>query len=54
MNEVERQRFSIKCECLIMKNNIPLNTKKKSKFSVIELDSTSNTLNIIPYGLSKE
>ena len=37
-----------------MKNNIPLNTKKKSKFSVIQFDPNSYNLTVLPYGLQKQ
>lgn len=38
----ERQTISIKCECIIMKNNIPINTKKNSKFWSLTLDSQNS------------
>ena len=53
MKTTERQTFSIKCECLITRNNVTINTKKKSKFSVIELDHLNNALLVLPYGLKK-
>lgn len=54
MKGVERQTFSIKCECIILRNNTPVNTKKKSKFSVMELDPNSNTLTVSSFGAKKE
>ena len=54
MKGVERQTFSIKCECIIMRNNIPLNSRKKSKFSTVQLDPNSNSLMVLPFGMKKD
>ena len=37
-----------------MRNNMTLNSKKKSKFSTIEFDPNNNTISILPYGLEKQ
>lgn len=54
MKSNDRQSFSIKCECIIMRNNMPINTKKKSKFSVLSLDSEQQQLSVVPFAASKE
>jgi hypothetical protein len=54
MKGIDRQTFSIKCECTIVRNNISLSTKKKSKFSVLQLDPTSKVVLVQPYGLPKD
>jgi hypothetical protein len=50
----ERQTFNIKCECIILKNDVAINTKKKSKFSILSLDMELANLNINPFGTAKE
>ena len=37
-----------------MKNDVAINTKKKSKFSILSLDIESANLNITPFGAPKE
>lgn len=53
MKGVDRQSFSIKCECIITRNNMTLNTKKKSKFSVLQLDPNTQSIHVMPFGLQK-
>ena len=49
----ERRQFNIKCECIIMRDNLPLNKKKKSKFSHVSLEAESGCLSIVPFGTGK-
>ena len=36
-----------------MRDNLPLNTKKKSKFSHVSLEAESGCLSIVPFGAGK-
>jgi hypothetical protein len=37
-----------------MRNNLPINTKKKSKFSVLQLNPEEFQISVTPFGSSKE
>lgn len=39
---------------MIMRNSQALNTKRKSKFSVVALEGESGSLHILPFGPAKE
>ena len=53
MKGVDRQTFSIKCECIITRNDLTLNTKKKSKFSTLQLNPNTQAIQILPFGVQK-
>jgi hypothetical protein len=54
MKAAERQEFSIKCECIITRNCLQINGKKKSKFTLIGLNADRQLLTAQPFGSQKE
>jgi hypothetical protein len=44
----------VKCECIILRNNLQVNQKKKSKFSLIGLNAEKEVLTAVPFGSQKE
>ena len=53
-NERQIQNLTLKCECIVAKNSMQVNTKKKSKFSTLTLSPTTKTITVQPYGQAKE
>lgn len=52
--QADSKEFTVKCECIITKNNMQVNGKKKSKFSLISLQPTRRLLTAQPFGSNKE
>jgi hypothetical protein len=46
--------LSVKCECMIMRNNLQVNGKKKSKFTVISLQAERQLLTAQPFASQKQ
>ena len=54
MKAAERQEFTVKCECIIMRNNLQINGKKKSKFTLIGLQAERQALTATPFASQKQ
>ena len=53
MKPNERQNLTLKCECIVSRDNLSINTKKKSKFSTVTLDHSAKAITVQPYGQTK-